>query len=669
MVLRQGVRVLVTGGAGFIGSAVCRYLINETEAAVVNLDKLTYAANLRSVAGIETDPRYKFVRGDICDPEICEDVFRRFEPDAVVHLAAESHVDRSITGSMDFIQTNIVGTHTLLEAARRYWEGLPGARRVDFRFLHVSTDEVYGSLGSDGLFAETTPYNPNSPYAASKASADHLVNAWYQTYGLPVLITNCSNNYGPHHFPEKLIPLVTINALEEEPLPVYGKGDNIRDWLYVDDHARALDFVLRQGVPGGKYNIGGHNERTNLQVVEAICDRLDALKPPTTVSRRRELISFVADRPGHDRRYAIDATRIENELGWRALETFDSGLGKTIDWYLANEAWWRPLRAGVYGGERLGLLRRSDERGSSRRLNTDDRPILIIGHNGQVAHALNTGGFEGIAHVTLGRDLADITDKEALARAFVTYNPRLVVNAAAYTFVDKAETERNLAFAVNRDGAASLAELCAGAGIPLIHISTDYVFDGRKRSPYVEADPITPLNVYGASKAEGEAVIRSKLREHVILRTSWVYSPTGSNFVKTMLRLGESRDELTVVDDQYGAPTAARDIAAAIATIAARLLNGDELYGTYHLTGSGETSWCGFAREIFSLSALHGVKAPKVTAISAKDYPTPAQRPKDSRLDCEKVERAFGIRLPAWEMSLEHCLDEMRRDTTLARVS
>lgn len=662
-------RVLVTGGAGFIGSAVCRYLVRETEAHVVNLDKLTYAANLRSLAAIENDPRYRFVRADICDAAALDEIFGRYEPDAVMHLAAESHVDRSITGSADFIQTNIVGTHALLDAARRHWEGLPEPRRRSFRFLHVSTDEVYGSLGAEGLFAETTPYSPNSPYAASKASADHLADAWHHTYGLPVLITNCSNNYGPCHFPEKLIPLVTINAIEEMALPVYGKGDNIRDWLYVEDHARALDLVLRRGVPGQKYNIGGRNERTNLAVVEAICDTLDELRPAVSVARRRDLITFVADRPGHDRRYAIDATKLETELGWRARESFDTGLRKTVEWYLANEGWWRPLRTGVYGGERLGLLPGERTQALPRRSKTDDRPILVVGRSGQVARALDERGFGDVPHVALGRDGADVTDADALARVFAVHRPRLVVNAAAYTAVDKAENERALAFAVNAEGPAHLAALCARAKIPLIHISTDYVFDGRKDGPYLEDDPLAPLGVYGASKAAGEAGVRARLAEHVILRTSWVYSATGSNFVKTMLRLAESRDELSVVDDQHGAPTSARDIADAIGTIAARLMEGAGAYGTYHLAGGGETTWCGFARAIFAKAAAHGIRAPKISAIATEDYPTAARRPMNSRLDCGKIERTYGIRLPAWEASLDLCLDDLPGEAAMARVS
>jgi dTDP-glucose 4,6-dehydratase len=347
-------KVLVTGGAGFIGSAVCRYLVRETNAHVLNVDKLTYAANLRSLDPVSNGGRYTFIRADICDRDAMDAVFRQHEPDAVMHLAAESHVDRSITGSDAFVRTNVLGTHTLLEAARTYWVGLPAHRADAFRFLHVSTDEVYGSLGHGGCFTETTPYDPSSPYSASKAAADHLVNAWFHTFGLPVIISNCSNNYGPYHFPEKLIPLVIINALEEKPVPVYGDGSNVRDWLYVEDHARALHLIVTKGRAGEKYNVGGRNERTNLAVVEAICDMVDQLAP--TGSRRQRLIAFVQDRPGHDRRYAIDASKLELDLGWRAGDNFESGLAKTVRWYLNNRDWWEPLRRSVYSGERLGLV-------------------------------------------------------------------------------------------------------------------------------------------------------------------------------------------------------------------------------------------------------------------------------------------------------------------------
>ncbi|QBG47343.1 dTDP-glucose 4,6-dehydratase [Verrucomicrobia bacterium S94] len=346
-------KVIVTGGAGFIGSAVCRHLVKDKGCQVLNLDKLTYAGVPESLKEIADNTLYRFSRVDVCDKEAVTTAFADFQPDAVMHLAAESHVDRSIDGPAAFMETNIMGTYTMLECARNYWNGLPEDRQAAFRFHHISTDEVYGSLGAEGLFEETTPYDPRSPYSASKASSDHLVKAWFHTYGLPVVITNCSNNYGPYHFPEKLIPLVILNALEGRELPVYGKGDNIRDWLYVEDHARALVTVVEKGTPGETYNVGGRNERTNLEVVETICSILDELRPRPS-GRYRDLITFVKDRPGHDARYAIDATKLENELGWKAQENFDTGIKKTVQWYLDNDWWWRPLREGRYSGERLG---------------------------------------------------------------------------------------------------------------------------------------------------------------------------------------------------------------------------------------------------------------------------------------------------------------------------
>jgi dTDP-glucose 4,6-dehydratase len=353
--------VLVTGGAGFIGSAVCRHLVG-AGVRVVNLDKLTYAGNLASLASVEKAANYRFVRGDISDGALVSGLLAEERVDTVMHLAAESHVDRSIDGPSDFIQTNIVGTFTLLEAALRYWRELEGEARRAFRFHHVSTDEVFGDLPfDDSLFSESSPYKPSSPYSATKAASDHLALAWHHTYGLPVVLSNCSNNYGPYHFPEKLIPLVILNAVDERNLPVYGKGENVRDWLYVEDHARALDCVASGGVPGETYLIGGRAERTNLQVVEAICDLLDERRPRANGEPYRNLITFVTDRPGHDRRYAIDPSKIERELGWRRQERFESGLAKTIDWFLANEEWWRPLRE-RYSGERLGAASRAPAR-------------------------------------------------------------------------------------------------------------------------------------------------------------------------------------------------------------------------------------------------------------------------------------------------------------------
>ncbi len=347
--------ILVTGGAGFIGSAVCRHLVGNPEVRVVNVDKLTYAGNLASLRSIENHPNYVFHQADICDDAAMLGIMRGEEVDAIMHLAAESHVDRSIDGPGAFIETNVVGTFRLLNAALAYWRELGSNGQEEFRFHHVSTDEVFGDLPFDsGIFTEETPYAPSSPYSASKAASDHFVRAWHETYDLPVVLSNCSNNYGPYHFPEKLIPLVILNALDERPLPVYGAGANVRDWLYVEDHARALELVLTRGSLGESYNIGGRAERTNLTVVEAICDILDEKRPRAGGKRYRDLITFVTDRPGHDRRYAIDASKIERELGWTPQETFESGLARTIGWYLDNGWWWRPIREGAYAGERLG---------------------------------------------------------------------------------------------------------------------------------------------------------------------------------------------------------------------------------------------------------------------------------------------------------------------------
>ncbi len=339
-------KILITGGAGFIGSAVVRQIIDETEDGVVNVDKLTYSGNLESLKAVSGNPRYRFEHADICDAAAMEAIFERHRPDCVMHLAAESHVDRSISGPSEFMKTNITGTYTLLEASRRYWNGLDEAGRGRFRFHHISTDEVYGSLGAEGFFTEETQYRPNSPYSASKAASDHLVRAWHHTYGLPVVTTNCSNNYGPYHFPEKLIPLMILNAMKGRPLPVYGKGDNIRDWLYVEDHARALRLVLEKGRIGETYNIGGRNEKTNLEVVETLCAILDELIPEGAPHRR--LVAFVKDRPGHDFRYAIDATKICEELGWMPRETFESGIRKTVAWYLDNQDWVGHVTSGEY---------------------------------------------------------------------------------------------------------------------------------------------------------------------------------------------------------------------------------------------------------------------------------------------------------------------------------
>ena len=371
----RGATIFVTGGAGFIGSAVIRHLLDDTEAQVVNIDKLTYASSLNSIPHASDHPRYCFAQVDICNAPALRRLFDTYQPHCVMNLAAESHVDRSIDGPSEFIQTNIIGTFTLLQEALRYWRKLDHAAQQRFRFHHISTDEVFGSLGPEGLFTETTPYAPNSPYSASKASSDHLVRAWRETYGLPTLLTNCSNNYGPYHFPEKLIPHMIIRGLAEQSLPVYGKGDNIRDWLYVEDHARALTLVVERGTVGETYNIGGRQERSNIDVVRAICRLLDDFAPSRQGSREA-LITFVSDRPGHDRRYAINSSKIERELGWRPAESFETGLTKTVRWYLDSRAWWQSILDRGYKAERIGLATSEARR---RPISVDNFTLVVRG--------------------------------------------------------------------------------------------------------------------------------------------------------------------------------------------------------------------------------------------------------------------------------------------------
>ena len=479
-------RILVTGGAGFIGSAVVRHIIRETPHQALVVDKLTYAGNLDSLTPVSNDPRYAFVRADICDAPKMRELFESFRPDAVMHLAAESHVDRSIDGPGEFIQTNVVGTFTLLQAALGYWRAMPAAQKDGFRFHHISTDEVFGSLGEEGMFVETTAYDPRSPYSASKASSDHLVRAWHHTYGLPVVVTNCSNNYGPYHFPEKLIPLTIINALEGLKLPVYGKGANVRDWLFVDDHARALLAVVLKGAVGDTYCVGGNNEKTNLEVVETICALMDELSPSSKIGPREIADQFRRRPTGtrspvrHQCRQDRNRSRVAAARNVRDRPAQDGGVVSR-----------QPRVVGAHPQRRL-----------SRRTAGGRGLILVFGGNGQLGQELTrAAAARGMPLTALTRSEADITDSAVVGDAIVRHRPSLVVNAASYTKVDLAETETEEARQGNEVGPAVLGAACASAGVPLIHVSTDYVFDGTKSSAYVEDDPIAPVNAYGASKA------------------------------------------------------------------------------------------------------------------------------------------------------------------------
>jgi dTDP-glucose 4,6-dehydratase len=550
-------RIFVTGGAGFIGSALVRHLIANTEHEVLNFDKLTYAGTLSTVESVAASPRYRFVQGDICNRELVRRTLAEFRPDIVTHLAAESHVDRSIDGPDAFIQTNLVGTFAMLSEARAYWQGLDGAARDAFRFHHISTDEVYGSLGETGLFTEETPYDPRSPYSASKAGSDHLVSAWGHTYGLPVLITNCSNNYGPYHFPEKLIPLMIVKALAGEALPVYGKGDQVRDWLYVEDHVRALQAVFERGRPGRTYNVGGNNEKQNIEVVHAIAAQLDRLRPRADDRPYAEQIGHVADRPGHDKRYAIDASRIRDELGWDAAR--DVRDGHREDRRMVSGE--RSLVASVGGGQGGGAPRH-------RRL----KEVLVTGGAGQVGIELARRNWpDGWQATVLTRADLDLTDTAAIAGKVAERPWAAVINAAAFTGVDKAETEQVAAWQVNALAPAVFAAACAKAGVPMVQVSTDYVFAGDRARAWQPEDPVAPLGVYGASKLGGELAVRTSGARHAIVRTAWVVSAHGANFVKTMLRVGAERERLTVVADQHGSPTSAADLAQALVIIAMRL--------------------------------------------------------------------------------------------------
>ena len=612
-------KLLVTGGAGFIGSAVVRRAIQDGH-AVVNLDALTYSASLSNVASVTNNPGYAFVEADLRDRPALDAALAEHQPDAIMHLAAESHVDRSIDGPGDFIHTNVTGTFNLLEAARGYWQGAASPR--------ISGSTIFppmrstGPLGDTGLFTEETPYAPNSPYSASKAASDHLVRAWNETYGLPVVTTNCSNNYGPFHFPEKLIPVVILSAIHGREIPIYGDGKNVRDWLFVEDHAVALILVCQTGAEGRTYNIGGNAEATNIDLVRKICAILDEIRPDGAPYDR--LITFVTDRPGHDRRYAIDASRIRAELGWEPSVTLDEGLRQTVQWFLDNEAWWRPASGAERRGPKIG----------------NQHMILVFGQTGQVGRALSEA--QGVTCV--GRETADLLNPEACAALIREKAPSAVINAAAYTAVDKAEEEEDKATVINGAAPGAMAQAAAELEIPFVHISTDYVFDGSGMDPWMPDDDTGPLGAYGRSKLAGEEAVRAVGGTHAILRTSWVFSATGSNFMKTMMRLGMERDSLSVVDDQVGGPTYAPDIAEACLTIAGKLKRDADKSGTYHFSGHDDVSWAKFADQIFKES---GIKC-KVQKIETTEYPTPAPRPLNSRLDCSKTAEVFRISRPSW---------------------
>ncbi|KAG4081123.1 hypothetical protein HA402_010294 [Bradysia odoriphaga] len=553
--------ILVTGGAGFIGSNFVLDWLAQSDELVLNVDKLTYAGNLENLASLDNNPGHLFVHGDIADSQLLSRLCAEHQPRAIINFAAESHVDRSIDGPDDFIQTNIVGTFRLLEVARRYWAESSAEHQAAFRFLHVSTDEVYGSLDKTApAFAEDHRYEPNSPYSASKAASDHLVRAYHHTYGIPVLTTNCSNNYGPYHFPEKLIPLIIYNALSGKDLPIYGDGQQIRDWLYVKDHCSAIRRVLADGRVGATYNVGGWNEMSNIEVVRILCGLLDELRPKPDGQSYAQQITYVKDRPGHDRRYAIDASLLEKELGWKPQETFETGIRKTVQWYLEHP-----------------------DTGASMN-------VLLIGKNGQVGFELQRALAPLGPLVAIGRQQCDLGDEQAVRALVRAHRPDVVVNAAAYTAVDKAQGDVEHAYAINAGAPAAIAEEVARLGALLVHYSTDYVFDGSNAAPYREVDAPAPQNVYGASKLAGEQKIMASGARYLIFRTSWVVGAHGGNFAKTMLRLAEEKESLNVVADQIGAPTSAALIADVTAQILGQYTRSDKTvfpFGLYHLSAEG----------------------------------------------------------------------------------
>lgn len=632
---RRFSRILVTGGCGFIGSNFILALRGRRpETTIVNLDKLTYAGNRMNLAGLEgRDNGYVFVYGDIADPILVPKILAEHGIQAVLNFAAESHVDRSIHDPAPFITTNVQGTQNLLEASRRAGVEL---------FVQVSTDEVYGTLGPTGLFSESTPLAPNSPYAASKASADLLVRAYHKTYGLPTVITRCSNNYGPFQFPEKLIPLMLTLAWEDEPLPIYGDGANIRDWIHVLDHCRGVELAMERGRPGAVYNFGGNAERTNIEVVKALLNFLG--KP-------HDLICFVQDRPGHDWRYAMDYSLAARELGFAPEYTFEQGLEETIAWYAENKEWldrvrdgsYREFMAVWYGGRQVSSRKKC--------------AVVLGGKTGLLGQALsNCLAGAGWRVVSVGRDDLDFLDAEQMAALIDRHAPEVLFNAVAYTQVDKAEDEPEEAFRLNERLPILLGRLAGKSGVRLVHYSTDFVFDGQKHSPYLPDDPTGPLCVYGKSKLAGErALLDLDPKGLCIIRTAWLFGPGRTNFVAKILELAKGRESLNVVHDQVGSPTYTPDLAAHSLELVAA---GGQ--GVFHLVNSGSASWCELAGEAVQIMGLRCA----VNPIPSSEYPRKAVRPAYSVLDATSFSKLTGTKPRAWLQALREYVSGLipRRD-------
>ena len=660
---------LVTGGAGFIGSNFVLYMLEKyKDITIVNVDKLTYAGNLENLKSIEGDKRHVFVQADICDREAITALFGQYDFDFVINFAAESHVDRSIENPQLFLITNILGTQNLLDCARRAWvmgkdeQGYPTWRK-GVRYHQVSTDEVYGDLPLDRpdlFFTEETPIHTSSPYSSSKASADLLVLAYHRTYGLPVTISRCSNNYGPYHFPEKLIPLMIANALNDKPLPVYGKGENVRDWLYVEDHCRAIDLIIHKGRVGEVYNVGGHNEMTNIDIVKIICKELG--KPES-------LITYVADRKGHDMRYAIDPTKIHSELGWLPETKFADGIKKTIQWYLDNREWWETIISGEYQNYYAKMYgNRSEEKEAMK--------VFVTGVGGQlgydVMNELHQRGIESIGSDVLPEVTSidapyyslDITDGAAVSAMLEKLKPDAVIHCAAWTAVDAAEDEdkQETVRKVNVEGTKNIAAECGALDIPMMYISTDYVFDGQGQTPWKpDCKEYAPLNVYGETKLAGELAVAEFASRFFIVRIAWVFGLNGNNFIKTMLKVGKTHDTLTVVDDQIGTPTYTYDLARLLVD----MIQTDK-YGYYHATNEGGyISWYDFAREIFAQAAALGHEEYDAAHLTVKPVTTAeygaskAARPFNSRLDKSKLTEQGFTPLPTWQDALTRYLQEV----------